>query len=150
MAVKTTYTLDEFLEWLSGRLRGRVDLFLDWTVAAGSYDDIAEATLISYGISEISEVPDSIAGVQKLRALGLAELWTAVCEALTVEIDHTADGASFSRSQLLTQAQAQLDRATATASLYGWDPGSRAILDTVTDTTDPYVVSNMPDSGGWV
>ena len=145
MAVTLVYTDATLADWLMDRLRGRLSEYLGWSVAAGSFDDVIEATLIAYGVAEITEIPATVDGIRKLRAIALAELWTAVLEALTVEIDHSADGASFSRSQLYSQAQGQLDRAWFLAAAYGWSSGSSAVIDRVTDAQDPYTWNNTQE-----
>ena len=146
MSVNLSYTADAFKEWLLGRLQGRLSQFLDWSVEGGDLDDVLEATLIAYGITEISSVPETIDGVKKLRALGLAELWTAVVAALAVEFNHSADGASFSRNQLYTNAQDQLTRAASLADAYGWSAQNEARIASVTDGNDPYV---WPTGDDW-
>ena len=145
MAVTLSYTDQEFMAWLLTRLRGRVAEFLSWSVEEGDLDDVLEATLLAYPVEEIGTVPATVDGVKKLRALGLAELWTAVVEALTLEIDHSADGASFSRSQLLQNAERQLSRAASLADAYGWTSQTTARIAAVVDGNDPYEWSTEDD-----
>lgn len=146
MSVTLAYTDTEFMEWLLGRLRGRLSEFLDWTVGGGDLDDILEATLLAYEVEDIADVPATVDGVRKLRAYGLAELWTAVVEALGVEFDHSADGASFSRNQLLQNAERQLQRAEGIAMSYGWSNLHAVQVASVSTEGDPYV---WTDGDGW-
>ncbi|MCB8988086.1 MAG: hypothetical protein H6661_10105 [Ardenticatenaceae bacterium] len=108
MPLPTSYDEDGFKAYLHGRLnRGGVADAFGWTVAAGSYDEIVNDTLLAYGVTDVGEAAD----VAKLRALGSLALWQAAKEAAVLEINYTADGTSFSREAIFGHIEAMLGQA---------------------------------------
>jgi hypothetical protein len=115
MPVPTSYDEDGFKAYLHGRLnRGGVADAFGWTVAAGSYDEIVNDTLLAYGVADVAEATD----IAKLRALGNLALWEAAKEAAVLEVDYSADGASFSREAIFRHIETMLGQARYDAILY--------------------------------
>lgn len=109
MPLPSSYTEDGFKAYLHGRLnRGGVADAFGWTVASGSYDEVVNDVLLAYGVADIAEATD----VAKLRALGNLTLWQAAKEAAVLEVDYSADGASFSREAIFRHIETMLGQAT--------------------------------------
>ena len=115
MPLPASYDEDGFKAYLHGRLnRGGVADAFGWSVAAGSYDEIVNDTLLAYGVTDVGEAAD----VAKLRALGSLALWQAAKEAAVLEVDYSADGTSFSREAIFRHVEALLAQARLDALPY--------------------------------
>ena len=100
---------------LHGRLnRGGVAEAFGWTVAAGSYDEIVNDTLLAYGVTDIGDAAD----LAKLRALGNLALWQAAEEATVLEVSYTADNTTFNREAIFQHVAAMLAQARLDALPY--------------------------------
>lgn len=112
MAAPTTYTENAFAEFLHTSA-GRVAEVLGWSVAAGSYSEIVNEALLTVGAETIAGVTGAVE-IRKFRAAGQVALWESIVAALTAEYDFSADGGSYSRSQMQKAALARLEQAKAT------------------------------------
>lgn len=141
MPLPTSYTEDGFKAYLHGRLnRGGVADAFGWSVAAGSYDEIVNDTLLAYGVTGIAAAVD----VAKLRALGSLALWQAAKEAAVLEINYTADGTTFNREAIFQHIETMLAQARLNALLF--DDSSYAISITGIDHSgDPYSPIELTD-----
>lgn len=131
MPAPTSYTEEEFATYLHQSL-GHTAEALGWSTAGNDYDLIVEETLLAMGVSDIDEVTD----IRQIRALGQLHLWQAVANAVAGDYDFSADGASYSRSQLIQHAQQRLESARTAAM--EWDPAYSAVVGEVTYHRDPY------------
>ncbi|MCA9936192.1 MAG: hypothetical protein H6662_15605 [Ardenticatenaceae bacterium] len=115
MTVPSAYSEATLKTYLHGILsRGGIAATLDWQIEAGSYDEIITDTLLAYGVDDIAEATD----VAKLRALARLALWEAVETAVPLEINYTADGATFNREAIFQHVQTMLQRARLDAFAY--------------------------------
>lgn len=113
MPVPTAYTEDSLAAFMHAALRD-VATALGWSVAAGDYDEPVTDALIAYGEDDIADATD----IQKLRALARVAVWQAAVDATVGDYDFSADGGSYSRSQLHAQALARLAQAQQQAAAY--------------------------------
>lgn len=115
MPLPTSYDEDGFKAYLHGRLnRGGVADAFGWSVAAGSYDEIVNDTLLAYGLTDVGDAAD----LAKLRALGRLALWQAAEEAAVLEISYTADNTTFNREAIFQHIAAMLAQARLDALPY--------------------------------
>ncbi len=134
MPLPSSYSEESFKAYLHGRLnRGGVAEAFGWTVAAGSYDEIVNDTLLAYGVTDVADATD----LAKLRALGHLALWEAAKEAAVLEVDYSADGASFSREAIFRHIETMLGQARYDATVYLDDDLYTVSIHTV-GRHDPY------------
>lgn len=135
MAVPTSYTAEDFGTYLLGRL-GHTATGLGWATGAngGDFEEVINDTLIQMGLTDIANV--TAARIPELRALAQVHLWTAVAESVAGDFDFSADGASYSRSQLQEHAQAMLEKAETRAMQY--DPSYQVTGHPAKYHRDPY------------
>lgn len=115
MPVPTSYTEAEFADYLQRKL-GSLATALNWTSSKQSFDEIIIDTLNALGVSNIEDVQE--AEIPKLRALGVVFLWRAVKGEVSGDYDFSADGASYSRSQVFGHAERMLTQAESDAAQY--------------------------------
>lgn len=115
MPVPTAYTEDELKVYLATAVLGSTADMLGWSVAGGDFDEIVADTLIAYGVPAIASATD----VAKLRALARLKAWEAVVRETVLEINYTADGATFNREAIHQHAQAMVSQARVDAFVYG-------------------------------
>jgi hypothetical protein len=139
MAIPTSYTEATLKAFMHAELR-EVATALGWTVVAGSYDEPLIETLLAYGVSDIVAATD----IRKLRALARREVWRAVASATAGDHDFSAEGASYSRSQIHAQALAMLTRAESDAGRYDAG-GGYAVTISKTHYADPYQRMTMEE-----
>lgn len=124
MSVPTTYTEQTFAQYLHSIL-SKTALELEWSAGDGSdvgnYGEIINDTLIACGVTTIAEM-SGIDAVQKLRIVGRYYAWQAAVEALVVEHNLAADGASLQRETVFKQAKMMLDMAADKVGDYGIGP----------------------------
>lgn len=132
MAVPTAYTDETLKTYMHAELR-EVGTALGWTVAAGSYDEALNETLLACGVSSAASATD----IRKVRALARREVWRAVVAATAGDYDFSKEGASHSRSQAHAQARAMVKQAELEAAQY--DTSSvYAVRKKSTHYADPY------------
>jgi hypothetical protein len=110
MAAPSSYTESTLAEYMHTVL-GDVATQLGWT-AADSYDNAVDEALLAYGCASIADVSGA-QNIALLRAYARAEVWNQVAAYTTADIDFSADGASYSRSQLHSHARTQAALASA-------------------------------------
>lgn len=134
MPLPTSYDDEGFKAYLHGRLnRGGVADAFGWSVAAGSYDEIVNDTLLAYGVADVPGATD----LKKLRALGNLTLWQAAKEAAVLEVDYSADGTSFNREAIFRHITDMLGQARYDAIPYLNDDGYSVDIYGVS-RSDPY------------
>lgn len=112
MSAPTAYTDDTLCAYMVTSL-GSVAEALDLT--ADSFTDAIDDVCLAMGISAVSDATDMV----KLRALArYYALRHASVSAAATFYDFSADGASFSRSQVQAQLKAMLSNAEADAMPY--------------------------------
>lgn len=140
MPVPTSYTEAAFAVYLHGVL-STTAVELGWDAdgtTTGDYSEIINDTLIACGVAAIDEL-SGMADIQKLRTIGRYYAWQAAVEALVVEHNLSADGATLQRETVFKQAQQMLNQAADKASTYGVGPfGNYEVTITEVSHKDPY------------
>ncbi|MCC6490679.1 MAG: hypothetical protein IT364_24550 [Candidatus Hydrogenedentes bacterium] len=116
MAIPTSYTEATFAAYLHSEL-GPVASSLAWTVDAGDYDEAVNDALLMYGVTDIAGITGA-ENIQKLRLLGKLAAWRRVLEHTAGDHDFSADGASYSRSQVNQMAQERVQDLETRAAPY--------------------------------
>lgn len=142
MALPTSYTEKTLADYMDARL-GPVADALAWTVGVadpGSYAEMVNEALTAYGVSDVTTIT-GLANLAKLRALAEVALWRAVVFQTAGDFDFSADGGSYSRSQIHAQAKEALALAEQRAVTYA--PEYVVGVDAVRLVHDPYTY--LPD-----
>lgn len=134
MAIPAAYTEETLSLFMHKTIQAVADV-LNWSVAAGSYEEAVNNTLLSVGVDDIGEVQGR-AALGALRAVARVEVWRAVLAASAADFDFDADGGRFSRSQIHEMAKTNLALAEADAASYS--PTYRVVVDRVIYRNDPY------------
>ena len=108
MALPAAYTDESFAAFLHAALRGTATA-LGWSVAGGSYGEVANDALLLIGAGDVTAVPD----IALLRAAGKLALWEAVATEVAGDYSFSADGGQFSRGQVHDHAVTMLAKARA-------------------------------------
>ena len=108
---------------------------MEWTVLAGSYDEIVNDALAAYGASDISTITGA-ANIQKLRTLARVYAMRRVVNQYASKFDFSADGNSVSRSQLNDMAGKALARFESEAM--AWLPEYAVNVQRVDHPHNPY------------
>jgi hypothetical protein len=117
MTIPTSYDDNDLLQFMHTALAETAGV-MGWTVALGSYDDALIDCLLSYqGVTQAADCTD----LRKLRSLARVSVWAAVAAATAADFNFSADGASYSRSQVHDHAMIMLAAAQQAAIAY--DPG---------------------------
>ncbi len=128
MPVPTAYTEETFAQYLHKTL-SRAAEELGWLdgggQGVGDYGEIINDTLIACQAGDIADLVGR-SNVQKLRVVGRYYAWRAAVEALVVEHNLAADGASLQREAVFAQAKSMLDRVAEEAAVYEIGPLSPA------------------------
>lgn len=140
MPVPTSYTEAAFAVYLHSVL-STTAVELGWSAdgtTPGDYTEVINDTLFACGVAAIDEMM-GMADVQKLRTLGRYYAWQAAVEALVVEHNLSADGATLQRETVFKQAQQMLSQAADKASTYGIGPyGNYSVEIIGVAHNDPY------------
>lgn len=142
-AAYTEKTLGQYMQTLLGKVAGALAL----TAGPADAGDFAEAVndaLLAYGTSDISTIT-GLANITKLRALARVAAWQYVVTNFAALYDFSADGGSYSRSQLYKQAKESLALAQQAALPY--DPLYQAQVIAVDQTHDPYTYRPEDEAG---
>jgi hypothetical protein len=91
---------------------GNLESLLGWT--STSYDFPIAETLEKYGVALEADATD----LKKLHAIGKVELWRAALRSVSFNYNFSADGASFSRSQIFDMVQKNYLDALTDAMVY--------------------------------
>jgi hypothetical protein len=137
MAVPSTYTEKTLAEYMQAML-GKVAKALELTAVPGGAGDFQEAVndaLLAYGTNDISTI-SGMDNLLKLRALALKAAWQYVVNNFAALYDFSADGGTYSRSQLFSQAKQALEQAERQALMY--DPAYQASVVRLDHMHDPY------------
>lgn len=127
----TAYTLAEYIH----DDLGSVATVFGWSVGKGSYNLIITETLLSLGMTALSEV-SSAAGAMRVVAIAKLKAWQKAVKNAATYFNFSADGASFSRSQI--QAMVKEGLAIAQAEAMQYDGNYRVGVDVLTHKHDPY------------
>lgn len=133
MPVPTSYTEAEFADYLQ-RAMGGLSGVLEWTSDRQSFDEVIIDTLNAMEVVNVEDVPES--EIPKLRALGKVYLWKSISVEMSADYDFSADGASYSRSQVFEHAQRMLSQAEIDAA--DWLITSKVGVAKATYHRDPY------------
>lgn len=135
MSAPTSYTEATLATYMHSVL-GDVATTMGWSAGTASYGEAVNETLLAYGVDSISSISGRD-GIAKLRALARVEAWRQVISNTAGGYDFSADGASYSRSQMHEQALASMRVAEADAMQYG-GYGYEAIFQNLEHVQDPY------------
>lgn len=130
MALPASYTEATLAAYMATEL-GQLATALGYSGSAG-YQEAVNGALALYGVADVAQATD----IAKLRALARLEAWKLAASGAAY--DFSADGASFSRSQLMDQINARLRAAELEAASYADLPGYAAAVTGVTYTEDYY------------
>ena len=139
MAVPTSYTEATLKAYMHTAL-GAVATALGITVAAGSYDEAVNETLIAYGVSDVT----SATNMRKVRSLARREAWRTAQASAAGRFDFSADGASYSRSQMHSMIATALATAESDAAQYD-AAGAYTVTIGRIEYEDPYQAPNPVD-----
>lgn len=137
MPIPSTYTektLAEFMETTLGKCAKALELH----AAPNDAGDFAEAvndSLLAYGTDDISTISGTD-NLLKLRALARKAAWQYVVNNFAALYDFSADGGTYSRSQLFSQAKQAMEQAERQALMY--DPVYQASVVRLDHKHDPY------------
>lgn len=109
--------------------------YLEWTAAAGSYDEVVNDALAAYGASDIATITGAT-NIQKLRTLARVYAMRRVVNQYASKFDFSADGNSVSRSQLNAMAEKALGRYESEAM--AWLPEYAVNVQRVDHPHNPY------------
>lgn len=142
MATPTTYTPKAFSQYCD-RVLGHTAALVDWKpgqddASAGSYDEVLNETLLSLGLTDVTEIDAD--NVYKFRVLARVQLWKHLAAQVAGDYSFSADGGSFSRDQVLAMAEKMLAIAQSDAAQF--DPVYAVQLDGVEYKNDPYADYN--------
>jgi hypothetical protein len=107
-----TYTEATLTQFMIGVLK-ETGVMLNWTVQA-QYQDAIDMTVEALGVTDITQAT----GGSKIRSLGRMMVWKTVLDATAGMYDFSADGGSFSRSQINRQAREQYKESKVAAKPY--------------------------------
>jgi hypothetical protein len=138
MAAPTSYTEITLASFMLAALSS-VATAMGWTALADVQEAIND-TLLAYGVTDIIQATD----IKKLRALAKVAVWQQVAAATAGDYDFSADGGSYSRSQLHEMAVDALGLAQTAASVY--DTDYQMGLVRVEWKNDPYSAADPEDS----
>jgi hypothetical protein len=141
MPVPTSYTEEELAQYMHAAL-GKVAEALGLT-APDSYEEAINDALLAYGQTDIAQISGT-AGVRKLRALARVAAWRFVIANFAALYDFSADNASYSRSQLLANAEKALKVAEDAAVAYSDAYAGKIVK--VRHVNDPYVVQSEEEN----
>lgn len=144
MAIPTTYTekaLAEFMHTTLGKVAKALDLHV-MPDGPGDYAEAVNDALLDYGAQDIATIT-GMDNIQKLRALAKVCAWRHVVNNFAALYNFSADGGSYSRSQLFDQAKAALKIAESQALPYATNNVIR--IRKVDHIHDPYTVRDIED-----
>jgi len=107
MSIPTSYTNATLIEYMRYLIQGSGAEIED-------FSELISDTLIAYGTDSVSKATD----IPKLRAIAAFVCWSRVVSLLAGVYDFTADGGSYKRSQMASNAQKELSKARALADQY--------------------------------
>jgi hypothetical protein len=116
MTVPSSYTDSGLKAFMHGEV-GEVGTILGWSSSGGSYDEPLIDALFLSDAEDITDVT-TVAGVCKLRALARVAVWRQAVKRVAARYDFSADGGSYSRSQLQSMCADALAVAEAAAAPY--------------------------------
>lgn len=136
MALPASYTETTLAAYMHAAL-GQIAAALSYANTLAEYQEAVNDALELYGVSDVAQATD----ISKLRACARLCAWTKAASG--VAYDFSADGASFSRSQIMAQIQAQLAEAGLSAAQYVDVAGLTVEAQAVT-YSDPY--TDIPET----
>jgi hypothetical protein len=134
MAVPSSYT-ETTLKTFMHDILGAVATSLDWSVAAGSYDEILNETLFAYDTDDVTTISGR-ENLRKLRILARCEVWRAVMGEVSGDYDFIDEGGDNKRSQAFEMASKNYADAAIAAIAY--DSMYEVTTETI-DFDDPYL-----------
>lgn len=133
----TTVTEQQLADYAWRQTRAYADV-LGWTVSGADYAEPVALALYLAGVDDLADVT-SREQVAQIRALVLVTSLEAIVRALGTRYDVSADGSSFTRSQMRAAAERDLAMARETAATYGVAPAPQAVVLT-RRYTDAYTI----------
>lgn len=109
MAAPTLYTEETLAAFVHAGVLKAVATVLGWTVAAGSYTEIVNETVLAYfdGAGDLASATD----IRRLRATARVEAWRAVMEETVADFDYEQKDDKFKRSDIHKQAKTAFEKA---------------------------------------
>lgn len=132
MAAPASYTEPGLALYMHATL-GKVAEALGYT-APTSYQEAVNTTLLALGLTDIAQATDMGA----LRAVAAREAWRKAASDAAAYFDFSADGASYTRSQLFAAIQNNQTDAEAAASAYVADDNRYTATVGPATFRDPY------------
>lgn len=118
---------------------GPVAASMGWADGAQVYLDALDQSLLITGRTEAQVATLTGDDLLHFRMMFSAEIWRVITDYLALDIDYSADGASFKRQQGVDNARKRRTEYLMEAAKYGLVPDYTADTATVTHA-DPYVV----------
>lgn len=134
MPAPTAYTEESLAEYMHTML-GPVASSLGYEVETGSYGEAVNDALLMYGVDDIATVSGR-ENITRLRLLARWCAWKMVADHTAGDHDFSADGGSFSRSQINAQARKRLQDME--SEVLAVDPAYSVEVVKVTHKHDPY------------
>lgn len=134
MAIPSSYTEPTLKNYMLSVLK---ELGSVLSLAAESFDEAVNDTLLAYGVTDIADATNML----KLRALAKVEAWKVAVTAAGARIDWSEAGASFKQSQYRTSAKEGLALAQSEATQYGGAMAGYEITVGALHVHDPYAWS---------
>lgn len=135
------YTTAELAAYLS-RVLGTVADALNWTVAAGDYDDVIDDALLLCGFSSLEAAPATdVVAFKQLRAASRLCLWRSAVGATSGLHQFSLDQQSFNEGQVHDHCVTMLGVAEAEAAAEGVGPGGSVGITPLSHLYDPYDVT---------
>jgi hypothetical protein len=139
MPIPTQYGEATFADYLVSVL-GEVASLLSWDAGSAQVQEAVADALLEAGESSIATITELV-DVRRLRALGRRAIWRAVVQATAGKYDFRDSDASFTRSQIHSQAKDAL--ALAETDALEFSPNYSVSIVRINRPQDPYVV--LPD-----
>ncbi|HLE52704.1 MAG TPA: hypothetical protein VI755_11615 [Anaerolineales bacterium] len=146
MAIPAAYTektLGQYMQTLLGKVASALALTAGPS-DAGDFSEAVNDAVLACGTTDISTIT-GLANITKLRALARVAAWRYVVDNFAALYDFSADGGSYSRSQLFKQAKESLVLAQQAALPY--DPAYQAQVVAIDQKHDPYAYRPEDETG---
>lgn len=140
MAIPASYTEYELTEYMLSVTSAVSATVGETGLQTYAFAEAVNDVLVAYGVDDIADAED----IAKLRSLAKVEAWRTVISHLMTAYDFSADGASYSRSQMLAAAEKALSMAESAAEASGYSSTYAIQLGTIT-YSDAYALSETED-----
>lgn len=138
MAAPTSYSEITLATYMRDGILKDISTALNWTLIPDDYQEAINSALLMMDVDAISEIAGR-SNIAKLRIAAQIAVWQQVISAVAGDYDFSADGGSYSRSQIHAMATKNLDRAESDGYNYGLTPNYTVDLINTHNRHDPYV-----------